>query len=122
MQTEGTESRTKEAVSDLVIREWLTLFEKINVQSCCRGLRSKWMVKTWGDILSQRGFLMTFIYVFVFWLCWVFIAAQTLVAAHGYLMAVAAFVAEHGLWGIRASVVSGPQALERRLRGCGAPV
>ena len=46
----------------------------------------------------------------------------SLVAAHGYLMAVAAFVAEHGLWGLRASVVSGPQALERRLRGCGAPV
>ena len=30
----------------------------------------------------------------------------SLVAAHGYLMAVAAFVAEHGLWGLRASVVA----------------
>lgn len=63
-----------------------------------------------GDILSQRGLLMTFIlFMFSFFGCVgsSSLLRLSLVAAHRYLMAVAAFVAEHGLWGLRASVVSG---------------
>lgn len=83
-----------------------------------------------GDILSQRGFLMTFLlFMFLFSGCVGFSlllrlsldAASrgcSLVAAHGFLTALASLVAEHGLWGLRASAVSGSWALERRLSSC----
>ena len=39
---------------------------------------------------------LNFIYLFIyFWWCWLFIAAQVVV--HGLLIAMASFVAEHGL-------------------------
>ena len=83
-------------------------------------------------------FLKIFIYLFIFWLCWVFVAARrlSLVAASGglcffvvcgLLIAGASLVAEHGLLGTQASVVvahrlssCGSQAPEHRLSSCGA--
>ena len=78
------------------------------------------------------------IYLFYFWLCCVFVAAQAFsscseqgllfVEMHGFLIAVASLVAEHGLQGAWASVVAahglssfGCQALEHGLNeSCGA--
>ena len=76
-----------------------------------------------------------FIYL---WLPWVFVAECrlslvavkgrcSLVLVHRLLIAVASFVAEHGLWGPWPSEVApaelsscDTQALEHRLRNCGA--
>ena len=46
-------------------------------------------------------------------------ACISLVAAHRLLLAVASFVAEHGLWGSWVSVVV---AIERRISNCGAQI
>ena len=56
---------------------------------------------------SFLGFL-KYIYIYIYWLCWVFVAAcglslvvesrgYSLVVVHGLLIAVASLVAEHGL-------------------------
>ena len=56
---------------------------------------------TFYSICSMRFliFLYKFIYLFIFWLCWVFIAARglSLVAACRLLITVASLVVEHGL-------------------------
>ena len=46
-------------------------------------------------------FLLIYLLICCFWLCWVFVTAQVL----GLLIVVASLVAERGLWGIWASVV-----------------
>ena len=50
----------------------------------------------WNNFVKVNEFLFfkkifSFIYLFIYWLCWVFIVA------HGLLTAVASLVAEHGL-------------------------
>ena len=58
---------------------------------------------SWGFLRSwvlAFIYFLKFIYLFVcFWLHWVFVAARglSLVAARGFLIAVASLVAEHGL-------------------------
>ena len=70
------------------------------------------------------AFILFFYYLF--WLCWVFVAASGLsqvgastgyssLRCAGFLIVVASLVAEHGLYGTQASVVAA-----RRLSSCGA--
>ena len=74
-----------------------------------------------------------FVCLFVFWPCWVFVQScsscgervYSLVAVHGLLIAVATSVAElQAAWTSAAEACRlssrSPQALERRLSGCGA--
>ena len=74
--------------------------------------------------------------MYLFWLCWVFVAVHGLslvVASRGYslaavcgLLIVVASLVEHGLQGVQTSVVAahrlsccGIRALDCRLRSCG---
>ena len=52
-----------------------------------------------SHIISKCFFIFINFYLFIFWLHWVFVAARglSLVAARGFLIAVASLVAEHGL-------------------------
>ena len=78
-----------------------------------------------GEFPSFIFYFFKFIYFIYFWLRWVFIAARAFsscgergllfVAVRGLLIAVASVVAEHGLYGTRASVV-----VARRLSSCGS--
>ena len=86
-------------------------------------------------VLPFPEYYINFIYLLIYWLCWVFVAAQAfaLVAEWGLvpscgcglLIAVASLVAEHWPWGPWASVVlarelssCGSWALEHKLSGC----
>ena len=57
----------------------------------------------WDTAFSKHSFffffLIYYLFIYLFWLCWVFVAASrlSLVAASGLLIAVASLVAEHGL-------------------------